>query len=56
MNIIIDPMTMTPHLKYLIPNNLYLTYSKDIFNHIWSGGETKQNIKKIYNIDIESEN
>ena len=56
MNIIIDPMTMTPHLKYLIPNNLYLTYSKDIFNHIWSGGETKQNIKNIYNIDIESEN
>ena len=49
-------MTMTPHLKCLIPNNLYLTYPNNVFNHIWSGGETKQNIKSLYNIDIEAEN
>lgn len=49
-------MTMTPHLKYLIPNNLYLTYTNDIFNNVWSGGETKNNIKNKYNIDIDEEN
>ena len=56
MNIIIDPMTMSPHLKYLIPNNVYFTYIGDIFKHIWSGGETRQNILNNYNIDIELEN
>ena len=56
MNIIIDPMTMSPHLKYLIPNNVYFTYIVDVFKHIWYGGETRQNILNNYNIDIELEN
>lgn len=56
MNIIIDIMTMAPHLKYLIPTNCYLTYTNDVFNHIWSGGETRETINSLYNIDIEAEN
>ena len=44
MNIIIDPTTMHPHLKYVIPNSVYFTLEQSEFINIWNGGETKENI------------
>lgn len=55
MNIIIDPTTMHPHLKYVIPNSVYFTLEQSEFINIWNGGETKENIYTKYNIDIDLE-
>jgi hypothetical protein len=54
MNIIIDPTTMHPHLKYIIPNSLYFTLEQMEVN-MWNGAETKENIYTKYNIDIDLE-
>lgn len=54
-NIIIDPMMMNPHLKYLIPNSLYFTNKKNIFNHIWNGGEHINNFINKYKFDYRKD-
>jgi hypothetical protein len=56
MNIIIDPTTMNPHLKHIIPNSVYFTQESIEFSDLWNGGETKGNIYAKYNIDIDLEN
>jgi len=54
MNIIIDPTTMHPHLKYIIPNSLYFALEQRQVD-MWNGVETKENMYTKYNIDIDSE-
>ena len=55
MNLILDPTTMNPHLKYLIPNSLYFTIEGQHFQNMWSGGENKYEINNKYNVNYDDE-
>lgn len=53
MNLIIDPLTHSPYLKYVIPNSLY--YTEDKYSHYPSGHYSKQEFKKKYNFSYEED-
>ena len=55
MNLILDPMTMSPNLKLLIPDSLYFTLPGHTFKHYWDCGESIESINKKYNININDE-
>jgi len=54
-DLILDPTTMNPHLKYLIPNSVYYTCPGKMFSNFWNGGETIPDIFNKYKINLEEE-
>tara|TARA_Y100000741_G_C18258295_1_gene559722 strand:- start:1715 stop:2755 length:1041 start_codon:yes stop_codon:yes gene_type:complete len=54
-DLILDPTTMNPHLKYLIPNSIYYTCPGNMFSNFWNGGETIPDLFNKYKINLEEE-
>ena len=50
VNLILDPFCHCPHLKYLIVNNLYLTYTRE--DNYTNSFYSNEEIKNIFKIDV----